>query len=62
MNNAHWPTLVGLAVGIILGLTAAFGGLTAFLLVLVLGAAGFVVGRVVETGEVNLSSLSTRRR
>jgi ABC-type molybdate transport system permease subunit len=55
-------TLVGMAVGIVLGLAWAFGGFGAFLLVLVLGAIGFVVGRVAEGGEVNLAHLTLRKR
>lgn len=61
MNNVRWMPLVGMAVGIILGLAGAFGGLGAFLLVLVLGAVGFLVGWIVETGEINLSGLSRRK-
>ncbi|MFG2075880.1 hypothetical protein SAMN05421874_102544 [Nonomuraea maritima] len=61
MNNA-WMPLIGLAVGIALGFAGAFGGLGAFLLVLVLGAVGYIIGRVVEAGEVNLSGLSSRRK
>ncbi|MEU6711855.1 hypothetical protein ACFOY2_11630 [Nonomuraea purpurea] len=53
-NTVHWLPLIGMAVGIILGLTGAFGGLIAFLLVLVLGAVGLLVGRIAETGELNL--------
>ncbi|GAA2214934.1 hypothetical protein GCM10009850_104010 [Nonomuraea monospora] len=62
MNNIQWMPLVGMAVGIVLGLAGAFGGLGAFLLVLVLGAVGFLVGRIAETGEINLSGLSARRK
>ncbi|MEV5496801.1 hypothetical protein AB0M50_15540 [Nonomuraea fuscirosea] len=62
MNNIQWMPVIGMAVGIVLGLTGAFGGLGAFLLVLVLGAVGFVIGRIAETGEVNLSGLSLRRK
>ncbi|MFI7635825.1 DUF2273 domain-containing protein [Nonomuraea sp. NPDC049400] len=54
MNN-QWMPVIGMAVGIILGLVAAFGGLFAFLLVLVLGAVGFLVGRIAETGQLDLS-------
>ncbi|MEV0230459.1 DUF2273 domain-containing protein [Nonomuraea sp. NPDC050786] len=59
MNN-QWMPVIGMAVGIVLGLVAAFGGLFAFLLVLVLGAVGFLVGRIAETGQLTLSS--ERRR
>ncbi|MEV0164891.1 hypothetical protein ACGFJC_34615 [Nonomuraea fuscirosea] len=62
MNNIQWMPVIGMAVGIVLGLAGAFGGLGAFLLVLVLGAVGFVIGRIAETGEVNLSGLSLRRK
>jgi hypothetical protein len=62
MENIQLMPLVGMAVGIILGLVAAFGGLGAFLLVLVLGAIGFVVGKIAETGQVNLSGMSVRRK
>ncbi|MEV0615570.1 hypothetical protein AB0I81_19810 [Nonomuraea sp. NPDC050404] len=62
MNNIQWMPLIGMAVGIVLGLAGAFGGLSAFLLVLVLGAVGFLVGRFAETGEVNLSNFSVRRK
>ncbi|WP_047870890.1 hypothetical protein [Nocardiopsis sp. RV163] len=53
-------SIVGLAFGAVLGLAAAFGGFGAFLLVLVLGAAGFLAGRAYE-GEIDLAELFTRR-
>ncbi|GII92650.1 hypothetical protein [Sinosporangium siamense] len=62
MNPFPIWSIVGLAAGIALGLAGAFGGLGAFLLVLVLGAIGFLVGRIAETGGVDLSGLSPRRR
>ncbi|GAA4979653.1 nitrate/nitrite transporter NarK [Nonomuraea thailandensis] len=62
MNNIQWMPIIGMAVGIVLGLVGAFGGLGAFLLVLVLGAVGFLVGRIAETGEIDLSGLSVRRK
>jgi uncharacterized membrane protein len=40
---------------------AAFGGFGAFLLVLVLGALGLLVGRYLD-GKLNLSALSGRDR
>ena len=61
MNN-QWLPLIGMAVGMVLGLVGAFGGLVAFVLVLVLGAVGLLVCRLSETGELNLSRLSGRRR
>ncbi|MFB4267570.1 hypothetical protein [Nonomuraea sp. GTA35] len=62
MNNIQWMPIIGMAVGIVLGLAGAFGGLGAFLLVLVLGAVGFLIGRIAETGEIDLSGLSVRRK
>ena len=44
MNN----TALGLIFGLALGLAAAFGGTTEFLLVLVFGAVGLFVGRVLD--------------
>lgn len=55
-----WP-VVGLAFGTALGFAGAFGGFGAFLIVLVLGVAGFLGGRVLE-GEVDLTELFGRRR
>lgn len=49
--------LVGLVAGMALGFAGYFGGFAAFLLVAVLGAVGFVVGRLLE-GDVDLSDLS----
>ncbi|WP_198659285.1 hypothetical protein [Nocardiopsis sp. FIRDI 009] len=54
-----WP-IVGLAFGTVLGLAGAFGGFTAFVLVLGLGVAGFVAGRAME-GEIDLAQVFTRR-
>ncbi|MEV4565779.1 hypothetical protein AB0K12_18630 [Nonomuraea sp. NPDC049419] len=62
MNNSQLTPLVGMAAGIALGFAGAFGGLGAFLLVLVLGAIGFLVGRIIETGEINLSGLTVKRK
>jgi hypothetical protein len=62
MNSFPLWTIVGLAVGMLLGFAAAFGGLGAFLLVLVLGAVGLLIGRLVEGGQIDLSSFTTRRR
>ncbi|GAA2090598.1 hypothetical protein GCM10009759_14250 [Kitasatospora saccharophila] len=41
---------IGLFAGMALGFAGYFGGFWAFLLVLVLGAAGLVVGRFLEDG------------
>ncbi|MFB7669267.1 hypothetical protein ACFC1R_36045 [Kitasatospora sp. NPDC056138] len=44
---------VGLLAGMALGFAGAFGGFWAFLLVLVLGVAGLVAGRLLE-GDLSL--------
>lgn len=46
--------LIGLLVGLISGFALAFGDFTDFVIVLVLGAVGFVVGKAVD-GELDLS-------
>ncbi|MEU9129758.1 hypothetical protein AB0D08_16890 [Kitasatospora sp. NPDC048540] len=48
--------LVGLLAGMGLGFAGYFGGFAAFLLVAVLGGAGFVAGRVLE-GDLDLRDL-----
>jgi hypothetical protein len=50
--------MTGLAAGMALGFAGYFGGFWAFLLVLVLGAAGLIVGLVVQ-GDLDLR---TRRQ
>jgi uncharacterized membrane protein len=45
---------LGLIVGLAAGLALAFGGFWAFLLVLVFGAVGLVIGRIVD-GELDVS-------
>ncbi|WP_370964624.1 hypothetical protein [Amycolatopsis sp. cg9] len=54
-------TQLGLLAGLALGFAAAFGGLGAFLVVLVLGALGLLAGRVLD-GKLDLSQLSGRDR
>jgi hypothetical protein len=49
-------TTIGLATGLALGFAAAFGGFTAFVVVLVLGALGLGVGRWLD-GMLDLSAL-----
>lgn len=49
-------TVVGLFVGLASGFAGAFGGFTAFVIVLVLGAAGLAVGRWLD-GRLDLSAL-----
>jgi hypothetical protein len=53
--------LAGLAFGTVLGVVGAFGGLYAFLVVLVLGVIGFFVGMIVE-GDVEMPMMRTRRQ
>jgi hypothetical protein len=54
-------TQTGLLAGLALGLAGAFGGLGAFLIVLVLGAIGLIVGRVLD-GQLDLNALLGRGR
>jgi hypothetical protein len=48
-----------LLTGLVLGAAAAFGGFTAFIIVLALGALGMLVGRVLD-GRLGLSNLGGR--
>ncbi|MEA5363003.1 DUF2273 domain-containing protein [Amycolatopsis sp., V23-08] len=57
MNHTH----LGLLTGLVLGLAAAFGGFWAFLLVLVLGGLGLLVGRFLD-GKLDIAALSGRDR
>jgi hypothetical protein len=54
-------TQTGLLAGLVLGLAGAFGGLGAFLIVLVLGAIGLFVGRALD-GQLDLNALLGRGR
>lgn len=54
-------THTGLLAGLVLGTAAALGGFGAFFLALVLGAIGFVVGRVLD-GDLDLGTLLGRGR
>jgi nitrate/nitrite transporter NarK len=54
-------SVLGLVVGLVLGVTGAFGGFGAFLIVLVLGAVGLLVGRLLD-GELDLERLTGRGR
>ena len=53
-------TSLGLLAGIALGLAAAFGGFGAFLIVLVLGGLGLLVGRFID-GKLDLSQFTRDR-
>lgn len=46
-------TLIGLAVGLLLGTVWAFGGFGSFILVIVIGAIGLVVGMVLD-GRIDI--------
>ncbi|WP_424530236.1 hypothetical protein ACOZ38_11440 [Sphaerisporangium viridialbum] len=59
-ETRFWPA-IGLLFGTALGFAVVVGGLTAFLIVLVLGVIGFLVGRAL-TGELDMSGLLGRRR
>ncbi|MEU2263675.1 hypothetical protein ABZ557_26155 [Streptomyces sp. NPDC019645] len=54
-------TQTGLLTGLVLGLAAAFGGFEAFLLLLVLGTVGLLVGRYLD-GKLDLAQLTGRDR
>lgn len=54
-------TRAGMFAGLILGLAAVYGGVGGFFVALVLGAIGFVVGRVLD-GELDLGQLVGRGR
>jgi hypothetical protein len=54
-------TALGLLSGLALGLAAAFGGFTAFSLVLVFAAIGLMIGRVAD-GKLDLTQLLSRER
>jgi hypothetical protein len=54
-------TQTGLFTGLILGAAGAFGGFGAFLIVLVLGAIGLVVGRVLD-GQLDIGAVLGRGR
>jgi len=55
------PPALGLLVGLVLGVSAAFGGLPAFLTVLALGALGLLAGFLLD-GRVDLDGLLGRGR
>ncbi|BBZ53802.1 MULTISPECIES: hypothetical protein [Mycolicibacterium] len=51
---------LGLVAGLLLGIAAAAGGLGGFLIALLLGAAGYLIGAH-RDGELDLSALLRRR-
>ncbi|MGI8870951.1 MAG: hypothetical protein ACR2F6_19440 [Mycobacteriales bacterium] len=53
-------TQTGIAVGVALGFAGAFGGFTAFIVVLVMAAAGLIVGRILES-DLDLEAIFGRR-
>jgi hypothetical protein len=61
MNEFPIWSVAGLIFGTVLGLAGAFGGLNAFLIVLVMGVLGFFIGRVLE-GGVDMSTMRPRRQ
>ncbi|QIZ36777.1 hypothetical protein [Saccharopolyspora sp. ASAGF58] len=54
-------TQTGLFAGLILGIAGALGGFTGFLIALVVGAIGLVIGRVLD-GELEIGDLLGRGR
>ena len=50
-------TVLGLIAGLALGFAAAFGGFGAFVIVLLVGTVGLLVGRFLD-GQLDLSALS----
>ncbi|TCK24910.1 hypothetical protein [Pseudonocardia endophytica] len=52
-------TQIGLLAGLLLGVAGAVGGFVAFIITLVLGAAGLIVGRVLD-GELDVSGVLGR--
>ncbi|MEJ8277875.1 hypothetical protein [Pseudonocardia spirodelae] len=53
-------TQTGLLAGLLLGIAGATGGFLAFVITLVLGAVGLLVGRVLD-GELDVSGLGRGR-
>ena len=54
-------SIVGLRAGLLLGIAAAAGGFPGFLIALVLGLVGYLLGGHLD-GEVDLGQLFGRRR
>jgi hypothetical protein len=60
MDEVRMMPVLGLAFGTALGFAGAFGGWSAFVIVLVLGLVGYVTGRAL-TGELDLRNLFVTR-
>jgi hypothetical protein len=60
MDEVRVFPILGLAFGIALGFAGAFGGWSAFVIVLVLGLVGYITGRAL-TGELDFSRLFVTR-
>jgi uncharacterized membrane protein len=55
-----WP-IAGLTFGTVCGIAGVWAGFPGFIIVLVLGVIGFLIGRLLE-GSLDLSALTSRRR
>jgi hypothetical protein len=53
-------SVIGLFAGLLVGLGIAIDGFSGFLVLVVFGALGFVVGKILE-GEIDLSSVFSGR-
>jgi hypothetical protein len=60
MNEVRIMPILGLVFGIAVGFAGAFGGWSAFVIVLVLGLVGYITGRAL-VGELDLSKLFVTR-
>ena len=54
-------TTTALFVGLILGLAAAFGTFGSFVIVLLLGAIGLVIGMIID-GKIDIAALAGRAK
>jgi hypothetical protein len=62
MDDIRLIPILGLGFGVALGFAGAFGGWSAFVIVLVLGLVGYFAGRAL-VGELDLNSMfATRQR
>jgi hypothetical protein len=60
MDEVRMMPILGLAFGVALGFAGAFGGWSAFVIVLLLGLVGYAAGRVLA-GELDMSRLFVTR-